>query len=212
MQALSTLTDIATVTPTFDLVPSADTLAAAYDAATLTGDASATASATLASVTLARYAFHASKFTTDRKGVHVLSTSRAKEVSMLLWLDATGSLTAPAKDERKGADVSFANYISRYGRVAQSLDYGTAHLSTVATARDALKAIGDATKAAKDKENDVRNALQEIADAQAFGEWLSTQPQALQTAFAHVTTALKGNAAPHLSAFVASVTTSGVSF
>ena len=208
MSASSLVTDIAIVTPTYALVPSADTLAAAFNAVTATGDASATASATLASVTLARYAFHAAKYSQVVQGMTVLSSNKAKEVSMLLWLDATGTLTPPAAKERKGAEVSFANYVSRYGIVAQSFDYGTAGLESVESAASCLKMIREESAAAKAKENDVLAALQAIADSKAFGEWLSAQPQALQTAFAHVATALRGNAAPHLPAFVASVTTS----
>ena len=211
MQALSTTTTTTADAPTAQ-VPSADVLAAAFDAVTLTGEANAVAAGTLASVTLARYAFHAAKHSRTVEGTRVLPANKAKEVAMLLWLDATGTLTPPAAKERKGADVSFANYVSRYGIVAQSVDYGTAGLESVETAATCYKSIRDESAGVKAKEKEVLAALQAISDAQAFGEWLTTQTQSLQTAFAHVATALKGDAAPHLSAFVASVTNSEVSF
>lgn len=194
------------ISPLYAIVPSADTLAAAFDACTLAGDASTAASDTLASITLARYAFHAAKHSRTVNGVTVLPANKAKEVSMLLWLDATGTLTPPVAKERKGAEVSFANYVSRYGKVAQSVDYGTAGLESVETARSCLKMISEESAAAKAKESQVLAALAEIADSRAYGEWLSTQPQALQTAFKHVASALRGTGAPHVSAFLQSVT------
>lgn len=209
MSDLSTLAPVALISsPLYPLVPSAEVLAAAFNACTLTGEANAAASDTLASVTLARYAFHAAKHSRTVNGVTVLPANKGKEVSMLLWLDATGTLTPPVAKERRGAEVSFANYVSRYGKVAQSLDYGTAGLESVDSARSCLKLISEKSAAAKAKESQVLAALQEIADAQALREWLTTLPAVLQTSFKHVANALRGDGAPHLPAFLASVATS----
>lgn len=184
-----------------------DALAAAVAAVSLASDGDTSARATLAAVSLARFAAHAARYSVTRDGVTVLPDNAKRDVQALVWLEATGRVTPPAAKERTPGETSLGQYASRYATVATNMAHGVAALADTESANEAYAAISDARAAAKANEKAAADALAEMADRAAFEQWLSTQPRELATAFAKVTHALtKGDAAPHAAAFVAIVT------
>lgn len=151
--ATSTVT-AAEVLATADLdnTPTVETLRAAIEAYNTAGDTSSVAGATLAALTLARYAYHAQHFAVDYKGTSILPESDRREVARLITLDATGRTELPNKGNgltRSPASISLGQYISRYGTVATSFDFGIQSLAGVDSAKDAYKQISEGTSATK---------------------------------------------------------------
>lgn len=200
----ATITAPVTVAAATDDVPSIDALAAAIAAVSVAGDTDKAAKASLARIVLERYKYRMARHVRTVDGVTVLPANKRKEVAALIWLDATESLSPPASADRTPGEKSLAQYVARYGTVATDLILGTQALADTETANKVYKSICEQNRADKLKDADAKAALDAIADAKAYREWLSAQPATLQTAFKHVGHALTGN--PHLSAFIDSVT------
>lgn len=179
-------------------VPTADAFRAAIAAASVAGDAGTQATATLAAIALARYTVHAARYVTKHDGVDVLPESDRKNVSALVWLEATGSITAPSAKDRTPGETSLGQYVSRMGTVATNLDYGMTWLAGVDSLTLAYTEIGEASRDAKQAKED-----------RAFTVWVGMLAPADREAFDFVTNAiLAGDGGEHRAAFIRSVTPS----
>lgn len=185
------LAKLATVTPDQIEYVSADTFRAAIAAASVAGSAGVAATTALKSVALSRYtATLAAHPTWVRNGV--LLDNHGKDVSALLWLEATGSLQAPKAKERTPGETSLGQYLSRYGTVAKNLDWGTNALADVECANEAYAAISEGTSTAK-----------ELAADKAFTVWMTTLIESERKALAVAIDVLGSeSASAHRAAFI----------
>lgn len=183
-----------------------DALQAAVAAVSVSGDANKTAAASLARLVLEHYAFHAARYARRVDGVRVLPDARKRDVATFLWLAATGNPSPVPVKERTPGEVSLSQYVSRYARVATDADYGMEALADTETVNAAYGAILDSNREAKANEADAAQALADMADTRAYGEWLTSQTADVQRAFKTVIHALKNDGAPHVHAVVLAVT------
>ena len=189
--------DTATVADTADTAeaPTADAFRAALAAASVAGDTAGAATATLAAIALARYTVHAQRYITLQGETPILPESDRKNVAALVWLEATGSITAPSAADRTPGETSLGQYVSRMGTVATNLDYGMDYLTGVDSLTAAYTQIGADSKASKDAKAD-----------RAFIVFAGTLSESERAAFDYVTATMRGFGSEHRAAFVRSIT------
>jgi hypothetical protein len=172
-------------------VATADEFRSAIAAASVAGSTSTVATAVLKSVTLDRYmATIAAHPAWTRNGT--LIERHAKDVSTLLWLEATGSLQAPKAKERTAGETSLGQYLSRFGTVAKNMDWGVPALADVECANEAYAAISEGTSTAK-----------ELAADKAFTVWMTTLIESERKALAVAIDVLGSeSASAHRAAFI----------
>jgi len=163
MSAISTVitaADVEATADTFD-VPTPDALRAALATANTAADATGAARDSLARIVLARYVatieqadVRGSEYTGTLDGVRVLRDNHRADVAALLWLEATGSITAPKGEESRPGDKSMAQYIAKFGTVATSGEYGLEFLSGTDSANSAYADYLATRKLGKDAKAD----------------------------------------------------------
>jgi hypothetical protein len=166
-----------------DDVVTADDFREALATASNAGADASYATATLQRYALARYrvAIDTLKNTTGAiEGVPVLRDSSKRDVSAIVWLEATGSLSAPAAKDRTSGETSLGQYLSKFGRVATDGDYGLAYLSGTAAVEEAYDAISKDSRDAKTAKED-----------RAFTVWLSGQSDTVKSAWTAVHEAMR---------------------
>lgn len=202
-KARAAATAPATVTPAAITVEDLRAAVSAYDDAANVNEG---AGVSLESAVLARYSFHAAKFAKAIEGgTVVLPDNEHKQVTVLVWLDATERAAAPAAKTYTPAQRSIANYLSRFGKVAVNGAYGIAALATVESAHDAKAAIDESVKSAKANETAAAAALADMAARDAYDAWIAALPIADTAALARVRDLLTGKGRTYAAAFIASI-------
>lgn len=176
------------------------------DAAAADDDATA---ADLTDRIFTRYAFHAAPLARvigkpgDDAGTKALLPDDAKRVRLAIWNDA-GLSEAPDAAARKDS-VAFrtiGQYVSRFAKVAQNLDYGIPAMTTRKDADAAADAIS--ADVAKVKKADAAKAEEDTRDAArvALVAWRATLDNADAAALSRVEHLFTGTGAVHFPAYV----------
>ena len=186
-------------------VPTVEAFRAAVAAVDSTSTYSEAATSTLASATLARFAFHAARYVREVDGVDILPESARKDVAALVWLDATEHVTPPAAKDRTKGQTSLGQYVSKYGTVATDLAFGTSWLATTVTAGEAYTDISKVKAEAKAEEAAKLAAMEEFAAQGAYEAFLATLSDKRRAEVSRVFALFTTDGREHAASFIAGI-------
>lgn len=197
------------VEPDADTVPTVEEFRAALAAVDSTVTYSKAAGDTLAAVTLARFVFHASRYSREIDGVEVLPESSRKDVAALVWLDATEHVTPPSAKDRTSGETSVGQYVAKFGTVATNLAYGLEWLPTPTVAGEAYSDISKAKGEAKAAEVAKLADMEEYAASVAYEAFLLTLAPNTRASVASVVKLFTNDSGrEHAASFIATIVSS----